>query len=40
MAAWIKMSLGADVCLGSDDIVLDEDRAPLSKKGAEPHIQF
>jgi len=33
-AAWIKMSLGMDVGIGPDDIVLDADPAPLPKKGA------
>jgi len=32
------MPLGTEVGLGQDDIVLDGDPAPLSKKGAEPPI--
>ena len=39
-AAWIKMSLGTEVCLRPDDIVLDGNPAPLPKKGAEPPLQF
>ena len=35
MAAWIKMPLGTEVGLGQDDIVLDEDQAPLPRKGAQ-----
>ena len=36
MAGWIKMALGMEVGLGPGPIVLDEEPAPLSKKGAEP----
>jgi len=39
-AAWIKMSLGTEVGLGPDDIVLYADPAPLPKKRAEPPPQF
>jgi len=35
-AAWIKMPLETEVVLGQDDIVLDGDPAPLSKKAAQP----
>jgi len=35
-AAWIKMSLRTEVGLVPDNIVLDEDPAPLPKKAAEP----
>jgi len=31
-AGWIKMPLGTEVGLGTDDFVLDGDPAPLSKK--------
>ena len=34
------MSLGVEVGLVPDDIVLDEDLAPLPKKGAEAPPQF
>jgi len=34
----IKIALGMEVCLGPCHIVLDGDRAPLPKKGAEPPI--
>ena len=33
MAAWIMMSLGMEVGLGPDDIVLDGDLAPPLQKG-------
>ena len=33
MAAWIKMPLGMELCLGPGDFVLDGDPAPLPKKG-------
>jgi len=33
-AGWIKMALGMEVGLGLDHIVLDEDPAPVPKKGA------
>jgi len=33
MAAWIKMLLGMEVCLGTDVIVLDGDPAPPPQKG-------
>jgi len=39
-AGWIKMTLGTEVGLGPDDIVIDGDPAPLSKTGAEPPPQF
>jgi len=44
MAGWIKMSLGMEVDLVPSHNVLDEDPAPLPKKGAQlapnfgPHI--
>jgi len=38
MAGWIKMPHGREVALGPSDNVLDEDPAPLPKKGAEPPI--
>ena len=37
---WIKMKLGMQVGLGPGHIVLDEDPAPLPKKGAEPPPNF
>jgi len=37
-AAWIKMPLGMEVCLGSGHIVLDGDPALFSQKGAQPPI--
>ena len=40
MAGWIKMPLGMEVGLGPGNFVLDEDPAPLPKKGAEPPPQF
>jgi len=36
----IKMKLGTEVGLGSGHIVLDEDPAPLPKKGAQPSPIF
>ena len=39
MAAWIKMEVDMEVRLSPDDFVLDEDPAPLPKKGAEPPSQ-
>ena len=36
MAARIKMPLVMEVGIDPGDVVLDEDHAPLSKKGAEP----
>jgi len=33
---WIQMKLDMQVCLGPGHIVLDEDSAPLPKKGADP----
>jgi len=36
MAGWIKMPLDMEEGLGPGDFVLDGDRAPLPKKGAEP----
>jgi len=36
MAAWIKMPLGMELCLGPGDCVLDGDSAAILKKGAEP----
>jgi len=33
MAGWIKMSLGAEIGLGSGHVVLDKDPAPLPKRG-------
>jgi len=38
MARWIKMPLSMEVGLGSGQIVLDGDPAPLCKKGAHPHF--
>ena len=38
MAGSIKMSLGMDVGLDPGHIVLDEDPAPLPKKGHSPPI--
>jgi len=37
---WIKMKLGTQVGLGPGHIVLDEDPAPLPKKGASPLRNF
>ena len=37
-AAWIKMPLGVEVCLGPGHIVLDVDPAPLPKKGESPQF--
>jgi len=37
---WIKMPLGTEVGRGPDDIVLDGDPAPFSKKGADPSPIF
>jgi len=34
-AGWMKMPLGTELGLGSGDIVLDGDPAPLPKKGAD-----
>jgi len=39
-AAWIKMPLSTEVGHVRDHIVLDEDPAPLPKKGAEPPPQY
>jgi len=39
-AAWIKMSLGIEIGLGPDNIVLDRDPAPPPEKGAEPPPKF
>jgi len=39
-AAWIKMPLGTEVGLGSDDIVLDGDPAPTPHKGGRAPPQF
>jgi len=36
MAAWIKMPVGMEVGLGSDDFVFDRDQRSPTKKGAEP----
>ena len=36
MAAWIKIPLGTDVCLGPGDVVLDGDRAPPAERGQQP----
>ena len=33
MAAWIKMSLGMELCLGPGDFVLDGDPAPIPIRG-------
>ena len=33
MAGWIKMSLGAEIGLGSGHVVLDKDPAPIPKRG-------
>ena len=38
MAAWIKMSLGTEVGLCADVIVLDRNPAPLPKRGQSPQI--
>jgi len=35
MAAWIKMSLGMELGLGPDDVVLNGDPAPPPEKGGE-----
>jgi len=37
---WIKMALGMEVGLGSSQIVLDGDPAPLPKKGHSPPLFF
>jgi len=39
-AIWIKILLGVEVDLGSDDIVLDGDPTPTPQKGAEPLPNF
>jgi len=39
-AGWINMSLGKEVGLGPDRIVLNSDSSPLPKKGAKPPSQF
>jgi len=36
MAAWIKMSLGMELCLGPSDFVLDGDPDPPPQKGESP----
>ena len=36
MAGWIKTPLGMEVCVSPGYFVLDEDPAPLQKKGAQP----
>ena len=36
MAEWIKMPLGTEEGLGSEDFELDGEPAPLPKIGAEP----
>jgi len=38
MAGWIKMPLGAEVGLGTDDIVLDGNPAPPKKGTALPQF--
>ena len=40
MAAWIKMSLGMELGLGPVDFVLDEDPAPVPKRGRAPSPIF
>jgi len=37
-AGWIKMTLGVEVAFGPSHIVLDEDLAPLPKKGQSPQF--
>jgi len=40
MAAWIKMSLGMELCLGPGDFVSDEDPARHPKRGGGRSPQF
>jgi len=40
MAGWIKTPLGMEVCVSPGYFVLDEDPAPLQKRGRSPPPQF